>query len=339
MYRLTGRTVATTLTSLALLLSTKAVAQAPASSGFSARVTGGACVKWDFVGVDVPGRKFYVPCGDHIAAFDLDHATPAGTIPGFKEASAIAVASALHRGFVNDGDALTVFDTQNGHVVKSITGAGGDGIAYDSVTHRVFTFGDTTHVVDAVTLREVGQVRLGRAKPESAAPDGTGRVLVSLEYANQVAVIDARSLKVSRWTLGEGCYLPKTLAIDAAYHRVLVGCSAQNTIVSVDASTGRVAASVPLGGHGMDQTGYDENLHLLVNPSGDNVVTLIRVSPRGALTVVDTVRTAEPTRVNVGVDPVTHRAFFALNDPKDLTDWSKGARPETFGIITLPLTR
>ncbi len=55
--------------------------------------------------------------------------------------------------------------------------------------------------------------------------------------------------------------------------------------------------------------------------------------------MLDTLRTAEPTHRNVGVDPVTHRAFFAVVDWIDPTDFRKGTKPETFGVIMLPLAR
>jgi hypothetical protein len=334
----TRHRVSAALIGLVLLPPVAARGQTPAASGFTARVTGGACASWDFVGTDVPGRRFYVPCGDHVAAFDLDRAAPAGTIAGFTGASAIAVASALHRAFVNDGGGLTVFDTRSGKVLRSIPGAGGDGIAYDPETGRVFPFGDTVHVIDAVSLREVGRVTLGHSKPESGVADGAGRILVALERANAVAVIDAHTLAVTRWSLDSACELPKTLSIDTAYHRVLVGCAKSGTVVSIDAAAGHVTSTAPIAGGFMDQTGYDESLHVLVN-SGYNVITIIRVAPDGALSAADTLRTSEPTRVNVGIDPVTHRAFFAVADWIDTAAPWKGGRPETFGVITLSLAR
>ncbi len=330
---------ALTTLAAALTLSAAAHAQASAPHPFTPRVTGGACTGWDFVGTDGPGRRFYVPCGDHVAVFDLDRGTPVGTIGGFTGASAIAVAPALHRAFVNDKGKLTVFDTQSAQVLRSIPGAGGDGITYDPVTQRVFPFGDTVHVIDARTLREVGTVPLGPVGPESGAADGRGRILVALERANAIAVIDARTLTLTRWDVATACPAPKTLALDSAYQRVLVGCAQANTLVSINAATGQVTSTVPLGGRGMDQTGYDAALHVLVNPSFDHVITLIRLSPQGALTVVDTLRTGEPTHRNVAVDPVTHRAFFAVVDWVDPTDVRKGTKPETFGVITLPLAR
>lgn len=342
MHRPSLALTAVTFALMGLVLTGQAQSQAPAaaepaSSAFSGRVRGGACVKWDFVGVDVSGRRFYVPCEDHVAVFDLDRATPAAAIPGFKGASAIAVASELHRAFVNDGGALTVFDTRTGRIIRTIPHVGGDGIAYDSVTRRVFPFGDTVHVVDAETLREVGTVSLEHGKPESGAADGTGRVLVALEHAGAVAVIDARTLHAERWAMPAECRYPKTLAVDRVYRSVLVGCEEAKVVLALDAATGRVTGTARLGGTGMDQTGYDPTLHLLVNPSWDHLITLVRLAPDGALTAVDTLRTTEPTHRNVGVDPITHRAFLAVADPADSANPSKGLRPESFGVITLSL--
>ncbi len=372
MYLHARRNVAAALVSLGLLLGTagRMHAQTATPRHFTPRVRGGSCAKWDFVGTDVPGRRFYVPCGDHVAVFDLDRVAAVGTITGFTEASAIVVASKLHRAFVNDGGRLTVFDTKTHRVIRSITGAGGDGIAYDPVTQRVFPFGDTVHVIDARTLRSVGTVQLGRSKPESGAADGAGRIFVALAGADAIAVIDARTLALSRWDVAKSCHAPKTVAFDSAYQRVLVGCAAANTLASIDARSGVVTANAQLGGEGMDQTGYDPTLHLLVNPTWDHVITLVRLAPDGGLTVVDTVRTTEPTHRNVGVDPFTHRAIFAVADYAHPTDGpvittangskvkllpghielmqtpdgkqykifgSDEGAPESFGIITLPL--
>ncbi len=219
-------------------------------------------------------------------------------------------------------------------MIRSLPDIGGDAIAYEAATHRVFTFNDTTHVVDAETLQEVGTVRLNYGKPESAVADGKGHVYIALEHANQLGVIDARSLKLTRWSLGDRCYVPRTVVVDTAFQRVLVGCLAQNIVLALDARSGKIVASVPLGGQYIDQADYDDKLHLLVHPSADHVITLIRVSAQGALTVVDTLRTSEPTARNVGVDPVSHRAFFAVVEGDYFHP-----KPETFGLITLPLGR
>jgi dipeptidyl aminopeptidase/acylaminoacyl peptidase len=299
------------------------------------RNMGGACTSWDLVGIDAPGRRFYVPCGDHVAAFDLDSGK-ASTIAGFSGASAIATAPDLHRAFVNDAGKLTVFDTRSGRVIASVAGAGGDGIAYDPVTQRVFPFADTVHVISGVSLREVGRVVLGHVKPESGAADGTGRVVVTLEKSNAVAVIDARTLQTKFWTLGRDCEYPKSLVVDTAFRRVVVGCAKTGNLASIDAATGRVTSSIPLTEPYMDQSAYDQALHLLVSP-GLHVVTIVNVAPDGSLRVADTVRTSEPTRPNVGIDPIKHIAWFAVADWVDSTDPAKGGRPETFGATRLRL--
>ncbi len=323
-----------------MTLSLLAVAPVHAQSRvFTSRVVGGHCATWDFVGVDVPARRFYVPCGDHIALFELDHGSPVGIIKGLTRASAIAIASTLHRGFVNDGSAVTVFDTKTGRVVRRIPDAAGDAIAYEPVTRRVFPIRDSIHVIDARSLGPVGTVVLGNVSPESADADGLGHVVVALEQADQVAIIDGRTLTQTRWNVSGACRAPKSLSVDTAFHLALLGCAATSTIASLDLSTGRVTAVLRLGGKRLDQTGYDAKLHLLVNGSADHVITLVQVARDGALSIADTVTTLEPTRLNVGVDPITHTAFFAVVDPVNPRDGNAGTKPETFGVIALPLAR
>src|SRR5204863_9275306 len=110
-----------------------------------------------------------------------------------------------------------------------VGGANPDAILYDPFSRRVFTFNGrsgTASAIDAATHALVGLVPLG-GKPEFAQTDLAGRIWVNIEDSSQVAVFDARTLRViAKYPLAP-CEEPSGLAIDRAHHRLFAVCSNQ----------------------------------------------------------------------------------------------------------------
>src|SRR6059058_5017913 len=67
---------------------------------------------WDYVTVDAEARRVYQSHSDRVVVVDIEKGTVAGTIMNTSGVHGVALAPALHRGFVSDGrtDTVTVFD-------------------------------------------------------------------------------------------------------------------------------------------------------------------------------------------------------------------------------------
>ena len=99
--------------------------------------------------------------------------------------------------------------------------------------------------IDATTGKVVGTVELG-GKPEEAILDGNGNMFVNLEDKSVIMEFDTKTLAVKgTWPLAP-CEGPSALAYDSAHHRLFVACDKVMAVVNAD--TGKVVASPPIGG-------------------------------------------------------------------------------------------
>ena len=80
--------------------------------------------------------------------------------------------------------------------------------------------------------------------PEAAVADGRGHVFVNIMDKNEVVEFDARTFKVlNRWSLAPGTR-PTGLALDREHRRLFSVCSGSQTMVVLDADSGKVLATV-----------------------------------------------------------------------------------------------
>ena len=224
-----------------------------------------------------------------------------------------SVAPEFGRGFVSNGQAstVTIFDLQTLRPIADVpTGQKPDAIIYDPATSRVFAFNGDSHsatAIDAATGQVAGTVELGGG-PEFAAADGKGFVYNNLEEENQLLKISSRDLKVEeRWPTAP-CRSPSSMAIDRANRRLFLGC--RNKLMAVvDADTGKVITTMPIGEH-VDATAFDPETKLIFNSNGEGTITIFRQDSPDHYSLVETVKTA-PRAKTMALDPKTHRLFLS----------------------------
>jgi YVTN family beta-propeller protein len=225
----------------------------------------------------------------------------------------IAIAPSEGRGFTTNGrsNASTIFDLKTLKPVgEAKTGENPDEVHYDPATHRIFAFngrsGDVT-VIDAKDGKVAGTIALG-GKPELAASDGKGTVFVNLEDKSEMLALDARDLKVkARWALSP-CQEPTGLALDAAHHRLFAACDNKMMAV-VDADSGKVVTTVPIG-TGPDGAAFDAERQLVFIPNGrDGTLTIVREVSPDKYEVTQTLETARSART-IAIDPRTHNVYL-----------------------------
>jgi DNA-binding beta-propeller fold protein YncE len=269
---------------------------------------------WDYVTVDTAARRLYVSHSDRVHVVDLDTGKIAGTIPNTLGVHGIAIAPALHRGFISDGrtSTVTIFDTTTLSVIGEVktTGERPDAIMFEPGTSRVFTFnaaGKNSTVIDAATGTVAGTIDLG-GKPEAAVFDEAGHVFVNIEDTSEIVSIDPKSMTVtSRWKLAP-CEEPSGLAIDRAHHRLFSGCDNKVMAVS-DADTGRVITTVPIG-EGVDGNAFDAASGLAFSSNGaDGTLTVVRENDPNHYTVVENVATQRGART-IALDERTHHIYL-----------------------------
>src|SRR5271169_4552364 len=206
---------------------------------------------WDYLTLDANSRYLYISRGTHVIVMNADSGTVEGDIPDTPGVHGIALAPDLGRGFVSNGreGTVTIFDLQT---LKAITkvkaGDNPDAILYDPATKRVFAFNGRSHdatAIDGAKGTVVGTIKL-EGKPEFAVTDGKGEIFVNVEDKSQIDTIDPAKLVVkASWPLAP-CQEPSGLAIERQNRRLFAGCGNKMMAV-VDADTGRVVATTPIG--------------------------------------------------------------------------------------------
>src|SRR5450759_2466979 len=189
---------------------------------------------WDYLTVEPPTHRLYVPRGTHTMVIDSESGRTIADIPGQKIAHGVAIVPEAGRGFISDGGgdgAIVIFDLKTNAVLGSIVAQpDADGIIFDPASGRVVVVSGDKGVlmslkpdVDPKSGKIDAPVDLGGA-PEFLASDGAGKVYVNLMDKNEVAVFDMRARKVvARWPVAPGG-APVGMSIDTTKRRLFIGC-------------------------------------------------------------------------------------------------------------------
>src|SRR5579872_267285 len=207
---------------------------------------------FDYISSDVENRRLYMPRSGmgHLTVFNLDTLEPVGSIDSIHSGGA-AVDPKSHHGF-SSTKPITMWDANTLQVIKMIDVDGRpDGIEFDPYNQRVWVLSHQppyATVIDAKEGTVVGTVDLvGTA--EQAASDGKGTVYINISDKGGVAVINAKTLKVTaNYDLSAKGVHGSGMAVDAknhilfAYYRdpkpVVVILNAENGKIITRFSTG-----------------------------------------------------------------------------------------------------
>ncbi|MFZ0808864.1 MAG: YncE family protein [Candidatus Sulfotelmatobacter sp.] len=268
---------------------------------------------FDYLSVDEGARRLYVSHGTQVEVLDIDALTIVGTIPNTPGVHGVAIAPELGRGFVSEGQAakVLIFDLKTLKTISEVpTGQKPDGIIYDPATSRVFAFNggsDSATVIDAASGKVAGTIALGGG-PEFATADAKGYVYDNLEDESQLLKINSKDLKVEqRWPTAP-CASPSSMAIDRANRRLFLGCRSKVMAV-VDADSGKVIATIPIGDH-VDATAFDTQTKLIFNSNGEGTISIVHQDSPDKYSLVQTVKTA-PRAKTMALDSKTHRLLLS----------------------------
>lgn len=294
---------------------------------------------WDYLTVDSEHKLLYVPRSTHTMVIDANTGNILADIPGQKRNHGVALAPNAGRGFITDGEegSVSVFDLKTYAVLGKIKAADdADGVIYDPGSGKVLVVcGDAGVLipispdVDPATGKADAAVELG-GKPEFLAADGQGKAYINLEDKDQVAVVDTKSMKVlSKWRTAPGGS-PVGMAMDAARHRLFVGCRRPQKLIVMSSEDGKILADLPIGA-GVDATKFDADVFA---SCGDGTLTVARETTPGTFQVVQTVQTPRGART-MGVDPATHMVYLPTAEFEPPAQGQSRPRPKpgTFMIV------
>ena len=278
----------------------------------------GAPDRWDYLTYDAHAHRVYVAHGDRLTVVDANSGSIIGQVTGMPGGThGIGIASALNRGFTDDGHAGTVavFDSNSLKVIKTLPAApDADGIAPDQFSGHFFVInGDSgiVTVLDPKSEAVVANIKVG-GKLEFGVADNHGKLYVNGAENKEIVRIDTSTNRVDAHWPVPNCTSPHGMAIDVASHRLFSSC-VNNVLVVVDTRTGATVASVPIGS-GTDAAAFDSKRKLIFSSNGrDGTLTVIKEENANTYSVAATIKTAVTART-MTIDPDTGRIFLAAAD-------------------------
>ncbi len=288
-------------------------------------------LKWDYQLVE--GNRLFVSHGDRVHVVDLETDQQIAEIDSLKGVHGIAIVKSLNKGYISNGtdNGITVFDNKTFKVLKTIMveGKKADAIMYDKFSGRVFVFNNGSGnaiVIDPKTDAVVGKVEMGGA-PEFAATNDKGSVFNNNEESNEVFEIDSKTLAIkNKFSLAPN-EVPTGLAIDVKNNRLFSVCRKTKTLVILDATSGKIVATLPIGG-GVDGVIYDEKLKLVITSNGEGNATVVQQTGADAYAVVQTLTTAKGQKTIV-FNPKNHQIMLT---GADFAEDGKTPAKGSFGV-------
>ena len=255
---------------------------------------------WDYLLADDATQRLYVSHGTMVQVLDLKTEKLVGSIPGTLGVHGIAIAKEFGKGYITAGrlDSVVVFDLLTLQTTAKIkTDKNPDAVIYDPFTKRIFTFngrGSSVTAIDAKTNEVIGTLAVP-GKPEAAVADGKGKIFVNIEDKSTIVKFDAKTLKIeSEWPLDPGKE-PSGLAIDLKTHRLFSACGESKTIVVVDAVSGKIVSSLPMG-EGCDGLVYIKEDQNALASCGEGVLTVVHQKSPKDYSVIQTLPTRKSAR-------------------------------------------
>src|ERR1700722_10774259 len=297
---------------------------------------------FDYVYADVDGRRLYIPrpgaSGARITVFDLDSLAPVGEI-GNANARGVAVDPKSHHGF-GSSKPVVMWDTNTLATIKTIDVDGGpDGILFDPFNERVYVFSHRAPNATVINAKDgslVGTIDLGGA-PEQAVTDGHGHIYVDIEDKDNIAVVDAKTLKVTaHYDLAGKGGGPGGLALDEKNHVLFAACHEPATMVILSAVDGKIIATLPIG-KGVDGAGFNPSTMEAFSSQGDGTLTVIKENSPASFVVEQNVETKRGART-MTVDTKTNQIFTVTGEFTPPPAGQKGRgqmAPDSFSIIVV----
>jgi DNA-binding beta-propeller fold protein YncE len=334
----------------------------------------------DYIFADTAGRRLYITRGatqaqpatdtrpevpafeKRLTIFDLDTLEPVGTITGVG-GNGTAVCSKTGHGFTSDHPQPSMFDVKTMKLIKTIevpTGFSADGIYCDNSNDRVYIGSHPTKslmVVDAKDGSVLGNIDLG-GTPEQTIADGKGTVYQVLQdRPGGVAVIDAKTMKVTvtyHFTENGGC---NGLALDAKNQVLFAACSAigpapprpaagqppapqptpdpnakpPQTFVVLSAKDGTILARFPLAGSS-DGAVFNPSTMEAFSTQGNGTMTILKEKSPTSFDVLQNLKTWPSNGARtIAFDSKTGRLFAMATEagpaPPPATPGGPAGRP------------
>ena len=267
---------------------------------------------WDYLSVDNVNQNLFVSHGSVVNVVDLKTDKTIATIVDTKGVHGIAIANDLNKAFISCGkdNSVSVINLKTFELLEKvkIEGQKPDAILYDQFSHYVLTYNAKTNdatVIDANTNKVVKTIPLG-GKPEFSVTNTKGLIYVNIEDKNEIKTIDTKTLEVvATWSIAPGDE-PSGLALDLQNNILFSVCS-NKMMVIVDAKTGKIIQTVPIG-DGCDGVAFDAKNKMIFSSNGEGTITAVKEQSTKKFSVAQTITTQKGART-ITINPTTGQLY------------------------------
>ena len=279
----------------------------------------GSASRFDYQSLEpASGRLFISHMGaGQLVVFDVRAGRVIGNLDGFPTVTGVLAVPAEHRAYASaTGDhAVVVVDDSTLQIVARVPGPRfPDGLAYAPEERRVFVSdesGRRDFVLDAATNTIVAQVELGGEAGNTQYDAGSHCIIVAVQTANQLAVIDPAAARIARRiTLDRAVRHPHGVYIEAPHRLAFIAGEESATLGVLDLGTLQLRQVLPLGSD-PDVLAFDPSLGRLYVAAESGVVAVFGERERS---LVQLGWYRAPRAHSVAVDPNTHRVYLPLAD-------------------------
>ena len=289
-------------------------ARAAAAYKVTRIVSLGAPDRWDYVTFDPPSGRVYIAHGDRITVVDGQTGNLIGNVTGITGVThGIAISHDTGQGFTDDGNAgeAIAFDLKTLKVTKHIKAEpDADGIIEDPTSGHFFIIdGDKAAltVIDPKSDTSIATIKTGGAL-EFGVAGGNGKLYVNGFEKHEILRVDtATNVVDAHWPMPT-CEKPHGLAIDRANHRLFSTCANQVMVV-MDAESGKVLASLPIG-KGSDAAAFDARTHLAYSSNFEGTLSVVAEKSPHEFVTMDAIQTVQSART-MALDPKSGRIYLA----------------------------
>lgn len=282
---------------------------------------------YDYLTLDAHSRRVYLSHGTEVLVMNLDNGELEGKVSGFVREHGVALATEFGKGYVSDGETgeITIFDLKSLKKIGEVKAEpDADCIIYDPSSKRIFSMNGESKSITAIDAQEgkvVGSVKVD-GRVEYAVADGKGMVYADIGDKNEVVAFDSHKLEVkSHWPVSPGG-APTSIDMDRAHRRLYIGNRNPQKLVVMDADSGKVIQTLPIGA-GVDACVYDASGARLFVSTREGSVHIFRQESPDKLTEAGQIKTELGART-MAYDPSTQHV---ITDTADYRQPAQGGKP------------
>ena len=268
---------------------------------------------FDHFAVDRQRGRLLLAAEDHgtLEVFDLKSGNHLRTITGFDTPHSILVRPGATTILVTDsGKSMSkLLDAESYEEKSAVTLVpGADSIGYDPVENIVYivTGGKDVDMktvelaaVDPATGKKNRALTFQDDHVEAMAIEKDGnRLFVNLTATNKLAVVDRKTMKVLALWPVPAAQQNAMVALDAAHHRLYLGCRKPGMIVTMNSDTGEITGTVA-GPLRSDELIFDAAAHRLYMPGGEGYLGVYDASDPDHLKMISKVPTAPGAKTGI----------------------------------------